>query len=775
MRLPPCLPAYRRTCRKVHQPPCATQCHPSHSIPPPRHCNRITCVCVFGVASQPTFAYLASTYRPWCALPVVYGDTDMTDYNDRLHCASVRQDTPVGDPPIRTHDQSHAADHQLNVDIEKLDYFLRHTNLETLGQELRTIFRRYQPTHSRSDIIRRLPQAVRKFLVVANTGKRFRRLVDSVARTWNVPSETLCRTFEDVSSERFYLALKRLAVQHAFAPSFEALSQAQKSRRGGLRGSRVSQRATWTPDDAVKAARILSVPEQHSSGNPPAPAAQADAPHPYTPAQAAKSTSEVASNSQFLSHKPVARPENDQPIPSKGDRAFDNDFGAPQAMSEDLPDLAYFPEHRAHFGSDHFPEHPVDFGPLVEVAADAHAEESADDSIDVESGRRQKRFVEHDYVVDEDSLAEFPETHTPLRTIKNKTPNLNHIFSPANFRFYFQDNADDSSLSSIFSDPIIPQEVVDQRMSSPSHHLPEDMASQADAGVTCLVNMDGATTLAPEKMLNSDAINLCMSIMHGALPPGTANGKNVNVINSLMANLQIWRQNIVNRVSELKQTYLRTWLQSQSMLRFVDCPQQDNGFDCGIFVLRRVFVALVSALSNSDESQESAWVLHKDLDVVEVAPAYDHPGPRVGTKISIAEWSVGAPARKAWDEHMWAQQEQRILKNVEQLTLYETSVKAAHRAISELLEMRHANEKRELTTELEQRRQISDMIQGLRFRTETETQCGKEQLRHLRRARRRLQDIQRASTGFESVQRQLEVEKEDVACRIETLRRMIRA
>ncbi|KAI8260362.1 hypothetical protein K4K58_001967 [Colletotrichum sp. SAR11_239] len=623
--------------------------------------------------------------RPRSSAPVVRHDTDMTDHDDRLHAASVRQDTPVGDPPIKTHDQSHDADRQLNVDIEKLDTFLRDTDLDTLGQELQTIFRRYQSTHSRPQIIRRLPQAVRRILVVANTGKKFRQLVDSVA--------------------------------------------------------------------------LL---DQHSSGNPPAPAAQADAPHPYTSAQAAKSTSEVASDSQPFSCKPVARPENDHPIPSKGGRAFSNDFGAPQAMSEDLPDLA------------HFPEHPVDFGPLVEVAANTHTEESADDSVDVESGRRQERFVEHDYVVDEDSLAEFPETQTPLRTMKDKTPILNHVFSPANFRFDFQEDADDSSPSIILGDRILPQAAVDQMMSSPSPSPVEHMASQADAGASCLVNMDDAATLAPETWLSSDAMNLCMSVMHGALLPDT-----VDVFDSLMANLQTWRQNIVKRVSELEQTHLRTRMQSQTMLRFADCPQQDNGFDCGIFVLRRVFVALVSALSDNDESQESAWVLHKDLDVVEAAPAYDYPGPRQGTTVSFAEWSAGAPARKAWDEHMWSQQEQRILRNDEQLTLYETSVKAAHKAISELLAMRHtsdvAREKRDLTTELAQRRQISDMIQGLKFRTETETQCGKQQLRHLRRARRRLQDIHRFSTGFQSVQRQLEVEKEDVARRIETLRRMKRA
>ncbi|KAI8226433.1 hypothetical protein K4K54_003832 [Colletotrichum sp. SAR 10_86] len=593
------------------------------------------------------------TLRPRSSAPVVRRDTDMTDHDDRLHAASVRQDTPIGDPPIKTEDQSHDADRQLNVDIEKLDTLLLDTDLDTLGRELQTIFRRYQSTHSRPQIIRRLPQAVRRILVVANTGKKFRQLVDSVA-----------------------------------------------------------------------------LHDQHSSGNPPAPAAQADAPHPYTSAQAAKSTSEVESDSQPFS---VARPENDHPIPSKGGRAFSNDFGAPQAVSEDLPDLA------------HFPEHPVDFGALVEVAANTHTEESADDSVDVESGRRQERFVEHDYVVDEDSLAEFPETQTPLRTIKDKTPILNHVFSPANFRFDFQEDADDSSPSIILGDRILPQALVDQVMSSPSPSSMEHMASQADAGASCLVNMDDAATLAPETWLSSDT----------------------------------WRQNIVKRVNELEQTHLRTRMQSQPMLRFADCPQQDNGFDCGIFVLRRVFVALVSALSDNDESQESAWVLHKDLDVVEAAPAYDYPGPRQGTTVTFAEWSAGAPARKAWEEDMWSQQEQRILRNVEQLTLYETSVKAAHKAISELLAMRHtsdvAREKRDLTTELAQRRQISDMIQGLKFRTETETQCGKQQLRYLRRARRRLQDIHRSSTGFQSVQKQLEVEKEDVARRIETLRRMNRA
>ncbi|KAI8177794.1 hypothetical protein K4K51_005170 [Colletotrichum sp. SAR 10_75] len=672
------------------------------------------------------------TLRPRSSAPVVRRDTDMTDHDDRLHAASVRQDTPIGDPPIKTHDQSHDADRQLNVDIEKLDTLLLDTDLDTLGRELQTIFRRYQSTHSRPQIIRRLPQAVRRILVVANTGKKFRQLVDSVA-----------------------------------------------------------------------------LHDQHSSGNPPAPAAQADAPHPYTSAQAAKSTSEVESDSQPFS---VARPENDHPIPSKGGRAFSNDFGAPQAVSEDLPDLA------------HFPEHPVDFGPLVEVAANTHTEESADDSVDVESGRRQERFVEHDYVVDEDSLAEFPETQTPLRTIKDKTPILNHVFSPANFRFDFQEDADDSSPSIILGDRILPQAVVDQMMSSPSPSPVEHMASQADAGASCLVNMDDAATLAPETCLSSDVMNLCMSVMHGALRADTftllstycivsthtdhwddattptkgylvplhleedkhwvlmhvnPNGTSVDVFDSLMSNLQTWRQNIVKRVNELEQTHLRTRMQSQPMLRFADCPQQDNGFDCGIFVLRRVFVALVSALSDNDESQESAWVLHKDLDVVEAAPAYDYPGPRQGTTVTFAEWSAGAPARKAWEEDMWSQQEQRILRNVEQLTLYETSVKAAHKAISELLAMRHtsdvAREKRDLTTELAQRRQISDMIQGLKFRTETETQCGKQQLRYLRRARRRLQDIHRSSTGFQSVQKQLEVEKEDVARRIETLRRMNRA
>ncbi|KAJ3953853.1 hypothetical protein N0V92_009665 [Colletotrichum tropicale] len=560
------------------------------------------------------------TLRPRSSAPVVRRDTDMTDHDDRLHAASVRQDTPIGDPPIKTHDQSHDADRQLKVDIEKLDTLLRDTDLDTLGRELQTIFRRYQSTHSRPQIIRRLPQAVRRILVVANTGKKFRQLVDSVAREWNVPSETLCRTFEDVTSERFYLALKTLAVQHAFAPSFEALRQAKKRRREGLRGSRVSQTATWTPDDAAEAARILSVLDQHSSGNPPAPAAQADAPHPYTSAQAAKSTSEVESDSQPFSCKPVARPENDHPIPSKGGRAFSNDFGAPQAVSEDLPDLA------------HFPEHPVDFGPLVEVAANTHTEESADDSVDVESGRRQERFVEHDYVVDEDSLAEFPETQTPLRTIKDKTPILNHVFSPANFRFDFQEDADDSSPSIILGDRILPQAVVDQAMSSPSPFSMEHMASasQADAGASCLVNMEDAATLAPETCLSSDVMNLCMSVMHGALRADTftllstycivsphtdhwddattptkgylvplhlkedkhwvlmhvnPDGTSVDVFDSLMASLQTWRQNIVKRVNELEQTHLRTRMQSQTMLRFADCPQQDNGFDCGIFVL----------------------------------------------------------------------------------------------------------------------------------------------------------------------------------------------
>ena len=338
----------------------------------------------------------------------------------------------------------------------------------------------------------------------------------------------------------------------------------------------------------------------------------------------------MASGSQTLSRKPVARPKNNHPIPPKGDRAFDNDFGAPQATSEDLRDLDQFPEQSADFGFNHFPGHPVDPEPLAEVAADAHTDKSADDSVDVESGRRQERFVEHDYVVDEDSLAEFPELQTPLHEIKNKAPIWSHVFSPANFRFDFQEDADDSGPSTIFGDPIVSRPIVDQSMSSPSRSPTEDMASQAEAGVSCLVNMDDTATLAPGKMLNSDAMNLCMSVMHGALPPETfvllstfcvvsshtnhwddattpakgylvplhleedrhwvlvhvsADGKNVDVFDSLMANLHMWRQNIVKRVSDLEQTHLQTRMQSQTMLRFADCPQQDNGFDCGVFVL----------------------------------------------------------------------------------------------------------------------------------------------------------------------------------------------
>lgn len=186
-----------------------------------------------------------------------------------------------------------------------------------------------------------------------------------------------------------------------------------------------------------------------------------------------------------------------------------------------------------------------------------------------------------------------------------------------------------------------------------------------------------------------------------------------------------------------------------------------------------MLTALASPLpGNAEPNAVVAWVLHNELDDVDVEVEEDEPGPRKRSRVSIAQLSAARAARDAWERRIQGRISDKITTNISRLEKYQDQLRGALEQVRALQRARQGDttEDASLVAEIATRRRIIDDLRSLQFPTPIERQCAEEQRKALRRARRRLQDVQRSTVAWEQTRKELEAEVQDVDRRVSALK-----
>ncbi|KAF3799131.1 hypothetical protein GCG54_00015313 [Colletotrichum gloeosporioides] len=139
---------------------------------------------------------------------------------------------------------------------QDLDLLVRHAeennDITAHLDELEAVLTRYKATHTSQQILAQLPGSIQILynVVKGPAGNKLGGVVRSVSQAWQITPEALLRSFNFVTSRRFFDDLKTLALSHSFEVAYPVLQTARGQRRSGNGPERV-------PSDVQAALVIL--------------------------------------------------------------------------------------------------------------------------------------------------------------------------------------------------------------------------------------------------------------------------------------------------------------------------------------------------------------------------------------------------------------------------------------------------------------------------------------------------------------------------------------
>lgn len=538
---------------------------------------------------------------------------------------------------------------KLQNDIEDLNQLVDSAPLEEITGRLRSIFATYHTIYSRTQIVSRLPPAIQAILTITNGRIKLRQLVDSTARNWDVTSATILQTFQDTESERFFGALRTMSRKYTMAMALPALVNAQERRKAGKAGPRLSRTVEWTPHDIDAAGAALdlaasagpSSPAPSTAAEPAAPSTIAGPSAPVPSTAAAPATLPAPPVSRTIAGPSTATAPTETPAPASRTVADPATPNVPAMHSRSAPAMANVPSADVAMAK----------VPVTTASADAPAPATGlvlgiprpgtprpdspaksvnaltpTTSLGPATASRNRRRTSF-----------WSSSHSIPGALVPASPNQSYdVLEVESGRAYDPPSPDQDRSVSMVITPLSP--TLDDILANDTSGPVEDETNEVEAAIPVAESDeevskqegDEAESLAPGARLTGDAVNLCLSLIIGALPSGQfrllpsgwsvansmasyveptppakgylvplhlprsehwvllhvgADGANVDVLDSFKNGLPQWRDEVEMLVSRLASTHLAHYMQPEPSTKFIGGPQQQNGTDCGVFVV----------------------------------------------------------------------------------------------------------------------------------------------------------------------------------------------